>query len=297
MTHPEIEAFLAICEYKTISKAAEVLFVSQSSLSERIKTLESKAGCTLFHRGKGIRETSLTTEGKRFLRLALQYKEIYDQMLAVGQTDQTEQLRVSSFNSVGGYLLPLVYENFTQAYPQIQLIAQDISTEQACHNLEHNETDLSFTTEHINTEQLMTMSMLSEPMVFVCPKTAPYPETVSLDMLEAKNEVYLKWSNAYMRWLESAFGIDVKQYACIAMADQFRYFTHNSNCWAIVPQSVAKGLTGFPNIRQCQLQFYVPNRILYILMNRNSINNVVVESFLDELKKTLQELQVGDLLL
>ena len=64
-------------------------------------------------------------------------------------------------------------ENFTQAYPQIQLIAQDISTEQACHNLEHNETDLSFTTEHINTEQLMTMSMLSEPMVFVCPKTAP----------------------------------------------------------------------------------------------------------------------------
>ena len=34
MTHPEIEAFLAVYEYKTISKAAEVLFVSQSSLSE-----------------------------------------------------------------------------------------------------------------------------------------------------------------------------------------------------------------------------------------------------------------------
>ena len=100
-----------------------------------------------------------------------------------------------------------------------------------------------------------------------------------------------------MRWHESAFGIDVKQYACIALADQFRYFTHNSSCWAIVPQSVAKGLTSFPNIRQCQLQFYVPNRILYILMNRNSINNVVVEAFLDELKKTLQKLQVGDLLL
>lgn len=297
MTHSEIEAFLAVCEYKTISKAAEMLFVSQSSLSERIKTLESKAGCILFRRSKGIREAILTTEGKRFLRLALQYKEIYEKMLTVGQAEHSEQLRVSSFNSVGGYLLPLVYENFSQAYPQIQLIAQDISTEQACHNLEHNETDLSFTTEHINTEQLMTISMLSEPMVFVCPQTAPYPEEVRLDMLEAKDEVYLKWSNDYIRWHESAFGVDVKQYACIALADQFRYFAHNHNCWAIVPQSVAKGLTSFPNIRQCKLQFYVPNRILYILMKRKNTNNMVVESFLDELKKTLRELQVGDLLL
>lgn len=42
MTNAEIEAFLTICEYGSISKAAEKLFISQSSLSTKIKTLENK---------------------------------------------------------------------------------------------------------------------------------------------------------------------------------------------------------------------------------------------------------------
>ena len=39
MTNAEIEAFLAVAEHKSISKAAEVLFINQSSLSTKIKTL------------------------------------------------------------------------------------------------------------------------------------------------------------------------------------------------------------------------------------------------------------------
>lgn len=40
MTTEEIEAFVAICEAKSISKAAEQLFISQPSLSTKLKTLE-----------------------------------------------------------------------------------------------------------------------------------------------------------------------------------------------------------------------------------------------------------------
>ena len=42
MTTEEIEAFVAICEAKSISKAAEQLFISQPSLSTKLKTLEQE---------------------------------------------------------------------------------------------------------------------------------------------------------------------------------------------------------------------------------------------------------------
>lgn len=58
MTNAEINAFIAICDEMNISKAAEKLFISQSSLSTRIKTLERELGYSLFVRGKGQRKNS-----------------------------------------------------------------------------------------------------------------------------------------------------------------------------------------------------------------------------------------------
>lgn len=44
MTNAEVEAFLTVCETKSISRAAEWLFISQSALSAKIKTLEKEIG-------------------------------------------------------------------------------------------------------------------------------------------------------------------------------------------------------------------------------------------------------------
>ena len=67
MTNAGIEAFLIVCKQHSISKAAAELFISQSSLSIRLRTLEKEVGCPLFFRHKGSREMVLTEEGKRFL--------------------------------------------------------------------------------------------------------------------------------------------------------------------------------------------------------------------------------------
>ena len=60
MTYTEIECFLAICRYKTGSRAAEALYITQPSLSTRLKTLEKELGGQLFYRKKGSREMTLT---------------------------------------------------------------------------------------------------------------------------------------------------------------------------------------------------------------------------------------------
>ena len=54
MEYKQIEAFIAIAELKNITKAADTLFVSQSALSYRLKTLEEEGGVTLVTRNKGI---------------------------------------------------------------------------------------------------------------------------------------------------------------------------------------------------------------------------------------------------
>ena len=63
MTHVELDAFLAVCRHKNITKAAQELFITQSALSTRIRLLEEEIGCELLLRHKGKREFSLTAKG------------------------------------------------------------------------------------------------------------------------------------------------------------------------------------------------------------------------------------------
>ena len=115
----EILAFLEICRCKSISKAAEKLFISQSSLSTKIRILERKLGYSLFIRGKGSRSVMLTDKGEKFLGLAVKYQEILEKMLALGRDGGSEKLRISSMNSLGTHLLTPVYERFMAENPDI----------------------------------------------------------------------------------------------------------------------------------------------------------------------------------
>lgn len=218
-------------------------------------------------------------------------------MNALGSSKTPSQLRIASFNSVGSYLLSPVYERFIQNYPHVQLIIQDLSTPIACRQIEQDQTDLFFSTEHINTDQIIAVPFLSEPMVLVCSEASTYPNTISLNMLTPQDEVHIRWCTDFNRWYQSNFGNQSEQHIRIELADQFRYFMHRPNCWSIVPQSVAKELTSFTNIRQCQLQFYVPNRILYILSKRSRSETGYIQPFIQELKEIIRTMQVGELLL
>jgi len=77
MTFDHLRYFLAIVEYKSFSLAAENLFISQSSLSKQIKSLEIELKKQLFIRSGA--QIELTASGKLFFEFAKKVsKEYYD---------------------------------------------------------------------------------------------------------------------------------------------------------------------------------------------------------------------------
>lgn len=70
MTKTELEAFLAVLQYGSISAAAERLFITQPAMSRRMKSMEEELGYSLFERGRGQRSVELTENGKEFVPVA-----------------------------------------------------------------------------------------------------------------------------------------------------------------------------------------------------------------------------------
>lgn len=114
-----IEAFVYVIHCGSFNKAAELLYLSQPSVTARIKSLEQELNCRLFDRvGKQIH---LTEEGRRFLPYAQQLMIIYKKgKLHIHQKKaQPNEIRigctVSAANYIVPYLLPFLDERFPGA--------------------------------------------------------------------------------------------------------------------------------------------------------------------------------------
>ena len=80
MTLIQLHYILTIAETRSLNKAAELLYVSQPSLTSAVKELEKELGLTIFNRGG--RGVTLTNDGAEFL---LHAKELYGQYESILQ--------------------------------------------------------------------------------------------------------------------------------------------------------------------------------------------------------------------
>lgn len=122
MEMKELAYFIAIAEERSISKAAERLFMAQSSLSQFLSILENNVGSKLFVRtSRGVR---LTQEGELMFRYA--YKALSEYRSVQNEIKDMKQLKsgrvimgVSSFR--GSYLLPPVLNAFRLEHPDVKV--------------------------------------------------------------------------------------------------------------------------------------------------------------------------------
>ena len=79
MTIQQLKYVITITEKGSLNKAAEVLYITQPSLTSAVRELEKELGITLFNRGgKGV---TLTNDGSEFIQYARQVVAQYDRLL------------------------------------------------------------------------------------------------------------------------------------------------------------------------------------------------------------------------
>jgi DNA-binding transcriptional LysR family regulator len=121
----EIEAFLTVAERRSVSKAAEVLYVTQPALTTRIKKLERDLGVELFVRTpRGMR---LTAEGRAFrghAQRAVQELAQGRELLRELREGRVGELLLGAAPAISTYVLPLVLRRFQASFPNVHLIVR-----------------------------------------------------------------------------------------------------------------------------------------------------------------------------
>lgn len=120
----ELKTFITVVEYKNFTKAAEVLHLSQPSVSAHIKNLETRFHTVLIHRSVKQKSFILSESGVRLYQYAKEMIQLTEQAYLEVPEDSKAlrgHLRLGASLTMGEYILPPFIAEFSKRYPEVEL--------------------------------------------------------------------------------------------------------------------------------------------------------------------------------
>ncbi len=288
MTRAEIRAFLAVVEYGSISKAAQKLFVRQSTLSGRIRTLEGELKERVFKRGRGVRSIELTPFGRSFIPLAEKWEQLWQETLAAAGQRQSRVLCVAAIQSVNTYILSEVYERFAAQLPDIRLKLLIRHSDEAYHLIESGGAEAAFVTKPQYSKRVEAIPLFAERMLWVSSGSTSSARTVRPTDLEAADEVLLDWHREYLQWHDYWFGESSVPKVFTDDMSVMERFLQAGGCWSIMPVSAARTLKRLHGLQVRSLSEPPPDRRVDMI----KLKTTAVSEELATLLRTLETVVV-----
>lgn len=146
MTLTQLEIFSKLAELKNFTHTAQLLNISQSAISHALKTLEKKWETQLFYRNNN--EVELTAAGQRLLPYAneiLNVAHMIQQEVMDLKGLKTGTLRIGSFGaSSSNVLIPMILKQFTQQYPDVEVLMLEGTDKEVLQWIDERKVDLGF---------------------------------------------------------------------------------------------------------------------------------------------------------
>ncbi|GAA0438965.1 LysR family transcriptional regulator [Lentibacillus halophilus] len=194
----ELQYFVTIVENASFTIAAEMLHITQPTLSATIKKLEDRISLRLLDRG--ARDIRLTNEGTIVYQEAKKLLNHYDHVL-----EEVERLRVQGPPEIAvgmiesaKYWLPDVLAAFKQQHPDVHLKIYDILS---MHNVEKSlmnfDIHLAVTNQYLDHPEIQADPIYEEDLVALIPHTFDVPNDDHVTIHDLKDTPFIVCKEGY----------------------------------------------------------------------------------------------------
>ncbi len=167
-----LKVFCDLVDLQSFSLAAERNFITQSAVSQQIRTLEDKFKRRLLERVRGRREVKLTAAGEVFYREAKLVLDAYDQLnesmrSLVGKIGGT--VKVATIYSIGLHEFPPRVREFMSKFPSVKIDLEYSRTTRVVRDVLNGLVELGVVAFPEPRRGLTIVPMQSDRLVLICP--------------------------------------------------------------------------------------------------------------------------------
>ncbi len=166
MTITQLEYIIALDTFRNFVQAAESCFVTQPTLSMQIQKLEDELGVKLFDRSK--QPVVPTHIGEEIIVQARQVLKEHSKILELIKDEKgviKGELRLGVIPTVAPYLIPRFLVKFLNKYPDVNLIVNELTTDQIIHQLKNDQIDCGIMASPIKDKNLKEEVLYYEEFV------------------------------------------------------------------------------------------------------------------------------------
>jgi len=175
VTLKQIQAFLAVAELGSFTRAAERLHVAQPALSQYVRDLEAELGIKLFDRT--TRKVELTEGGIEFRSAAAKSVEDLDHAVRNARdlaSRRRGRLIVAAPPLLAAVILPRVISDFVARYPGVQIIILDARTDQIVDRVRTGQADCGIGTFAPSEAGIDRTTLARDSLLLFCSHESPF---------------------------------------------------------------------------------------------------------------------------
>lgn len=259
-------------------RAAELLFISQSALSQQIKQLEQILKITLFDRSN--KKVTLTDAGNLFYRDVLQVMNKVETAivhLKLYKAGNTGQIRIGFVASAMESVLPPLLKQFNNDCPNIKFQLDELSNSEQLVALQNESIDLGFMRSNHIPEGFTSQKVFTETFSIVLPAQHPMVKEKFKHIGQLKEEFFILFPNEQSQlYYQQILSLCADQgftpkvaHRSIHAPTIFR-LVENGMGLSIIPTSLAAG--NYPNIRFIELKGIPQQTSLYAVWKKENSN-------------------------
>lgn len=197
MTISKYEAFHTVVELGSLTKAAEILNLTQSGVSHAIASLETELGFSLLTRDRA--GVTLTSNGEmilQYVRETLLCNERLRQKVAEIKGLEIGTVRIGTFTSVSSQWLPGIIKEFKNQHPSIEIKLAEGDYDDINRWIGNGTVDFGFVSLPV-TQSFEFIPLKKDKMLCILPKEHPLQQQdeITFDQIQKESFIMPKWGN------------------------------------------------------------------------------------------------------
>lgn len=291
MNLPEIETFLTIVNTRSITHTADLLFLSQPTVSHRLTSLENELGFPLVIRKKGHKHVELTQKGIDFIVIAERWMSLWKETMELKKNQDTLLLTIGCTDSLNVAVFVPLYEKLLNDNPHLDLNIESHHSSELYELLGEHSIDMGFVYHKLHYKNIITEKIFEEKLYLAQTDTPTVKSAkVHTDELNPSLELFLSWDDNYMMWHDRWLSTISRPHIAADTISLLNRLWKRPDNWMIAPSSVITELSHYRPLYISELKNQPPNRVCYKITHRypKVSSRHAVEIFEDALEEYLE---------
>lgn len=235
----DIKIFLLLAKSNNLSQTSSIVNFSQSTVSYRIRKLETFVGARLIYREKGKSSTQLTERGEAFIEIAERWADLYQDTQRIKNPNH-QRLTAGVVHSISTSIFTDAYQDLVKQHPNLRFEVYTRYSDDIYSLIENRYADLGYVSIPQDRRNLLTTPSLKQTYKIVIYRSENQEtETYTPEQLDVNNELYISWGEDFDSWHRNLWTSPDQYHIKIDDLSLLESLLNSEGLWAIVPSASA----------------------------------------------------------